>query len=149
MFKALLTIVVICVLVGCGNAPPSQFAEAVPATGIVRLDGKPLSNSMIAFIPKPGTKALESYGVTDEDGSFSLRQPRGGSGAVPGEYSVVINRYVLRDGTPVELKPNEFPANQGAIESLPPKYSDPTKTSLSANVPEDGGEFEFDLKLTP
>jgi hypothetical protein len=134
---------------GCGKVASNGFPDAVPATGIVRLNGDPLPNSMVAFIPKPGTKGIESYGVTDQDGCFSLQQTRGGAGASPGQYSVVINRFVLRDGTPIEIDPKMPPANQGAVESLPPTYSDSAKTLLTANVPEDGGEFEFDLKSMP
>jgi|GEM_PF-3697119 len=61
------------------------------------------------------------------------------------EYTVVINRYIKSDGTPVSLDGGEPPANLGAVESLPPKFSNFSESVLLANVSEVGGDFKFEL----
>ncbi len=78
-----------------------------------------LSAAMVTSVPSGSTKGVECTGFTDEAGKFSLTWLRGGSGAPPGEYRVGVNRFVKGDGKPVVLGAGEFPADIGAVESLP------------------------------
>ncbi len=134
-------------LSGCGGSPPpvKTLPATVPTTGVVKMDGKPLSLATVVFVPSGATKGVECIGVTDEAGKFSLQQMRGDSGAPPGEYRVVVSRMV-KDGKPIQLGPDEFPANVGATESLPLKYSNPSESTLAAVVPPGGGEIPIELK---
>lgn len=130
---------------GCGGAETQgSLPETVPATGVVKLNGKPLPFASVMFIPQGATKGIECIGSTDESGMYSLKQIRGGDGAPPGEYKVVISRFLKPDGQP--LSPGEPPANVMATESLPAVYSDVTVSRLTASIPATGGEFPFDLK---
>jgi hypothetical protein len=54
---------------------------------------------------------------------------------------------VAPDGSPVVLEPGEPPANVGARESLPRRYSDLMMTELKAQVTDDGGSFKFKVSL--
>ena len=115
--------------------------------GVVTLDGKPLNRAAVKFIPNADTKGIECYGFTDEAGKYQLTQLRGAAGAPPGGYKVVISMFAKPDGTPAEVGPNAPPpADQGAVEALPPQYSSYTSTKLVAQVPEGGGDVKFELK---
>lgn len=132
-------------VIGCGGGGGIALPKTVPAGGTITLDGKPLESASVTFSPKGTTKGIECVGVTDAAGKYKLKQIRGGDGVPPGEYAVIVNRYVKPDGTPVPLDGTVAPADLGAVESLPPQYSNPTEPSLAATVPEKGGEFNFDL----
>lgn len=134
-------------LTGCGgSAPPAKNLPAtVPVTGIVKMDGKPLSHTSVTFVPTGNTKGVECVGAADEEGKFSLTQLRGSTGCPPGEYRVILNRYVKPGGQPVALNTGEAPADAGAIESLPPKYSG-MESQLVVTVPPSGGEIPIEIK---
>lgn len=134
-------------VVGCGSGTKEKPLPAtVPATSVVTLDGSPLSQALVTFIPRGETAGIECIGITDDSGRCVLKQLRGGAGVPPGEYSVVINRYLTKDGAPVAIGQGEAPANLGAVDSLPPRYSIPAESQLMAAVSDQGGEFKFELK---
>lgn len=142
------SLVAVAGLTGCGGgAPAAVLPTTVPVGGVVTLDGKPLPWANVKFIPRGATKGVECYGITDDMGKYELMQMRGGTGAPPGEYMVVVNAFAKPDGTPVSMGPGDPPpANVGAVESLPPRYSSYSASKLMAQVPTNGGEFKFDLK---
>ncbi len=147
MFRVYVCLGILTASVGCGGSLPAKpLPKTVPAAGLITLSGQPLSFATVTFVPKGQTNGIESVGVTDEKGQYSLKQVRGEDGVPPGDYTVVINRYVKTDGTPVRLDGSEPPANLGAVESLPPQYSNPTESILLAKVTDAGGEFKFELK---
>lgn len=149
MLRVCLCVAILGLAAGCGGDDGAiALPKTVPAAGLVTLDGQPAANAMVTFIPRGETKGIECVGVTDATGDYKMQQVRGSEGVPPGEYSVVINRYVKPDGTPVALTGGEPPANLGAVESLPGHYSNPAETVLHASVPENGGAFNFELKST-
>ena len=129
---------------GGSSSPPPP--PTIPVVGTVTWNGQPLSNASIIFLPRAETAGQECSGITDANGRFELKHPLGAVGAPPGEYSVVVSRLVDSKGQPITPDPNVPPADLGAVESLPPKYSDVTQTTLTATVPKPDGEFVFDLK---
>ncbi len=54
-------------LAGCG--PSSDVPKLAPVHGVVTMDGKPLANATVRFIPESGRP---SVGVTDEQGRYEL-----------------------------------------------------------------------------
>jgi len=145
-FRAWVLLIISGCIVGCGGAPAATLPETVPVTGVVTLDGKPLTAATITFIPQGQTKGIECQGTTDEEGRYQLQQQHGTEGAPPGSYKVVISRLLRGDGTPLP----EAGAGAGgiAVESLPPRYSDIRVSRLTAVIPQAGGEFKFDLQHT-
>jgi len=74
--------------------------------GIVTLDGEPLPNAKVEFIPS-GTEGVGSEGTTDEDGKFMMAFSMSQTGVLPGEYTVRISTGEPLTGTP-ELVPKKY-----------------------------------------
>jgi hypothetical protein len=87
---------------GCG-----KDYETVPVSGRVTLDGAPLADVGITFVPLAENKQTPnigpgSLGKTDEEGRFTLRTTEGDKGAVPTEHIVRMSMAVLAGGQKVE-----------------------------------------------
>jgi hypothetical protein len=133
--------VVVCLmLTGCGG---SSY-KTPPVSGRVILDGKPLSNATVTFVPVAGPAEADkepppsSVGTTDQDGRYSLVLNSGGKskGAVVGKHKVIIT--LGGQGTPDDTKPTFH-------KQLPERYN--RKTDLTCDVPPDGRtDADFDLK---
>jgi hypothetical protein len=67
--------------VGCSTRP-------VPVEGLVSLDGRPLKNAAVTFIPEGNGRIATA--ITGNDGSFHLTTFAAGDGALPGDYKVTI-----------------------------------------------------------
>src|SRR5712692_10171119 len=81
--------VVLVTVSGCGKT--LVFNDLVEGT--VKLDGKPLGNAHVQFVPdEPGVKAPGSTGITDENGHYRLNRDGGEPGAVVGKHLVVFVR---------------------------------------------------------
>lgn len=81
------TIVCCGLATGCG-----KLANLVPATGLVRIGGKPADGIMVQFLPKAieGEKRPSSFAMTEDDGSFTLFSQDGRPGAVVGDHTVLL-----------------------------------------------------------
>jgi hypothetical protein len=72
---------------GCGKT----WNQNDSVEGTVKLDGTPVPNVMIQFVPDdPKTQAPMSTATTDDKGHFQLACSNGKSGAVLGKHNVVI-----------------------------------------------------------
>jgi hypothetical protein len=136
-------------------------SKLVKVTGRVTMNGQPLEGAAVNFHPEGQGK--DAHGFTAADGTFSLSTVATDDGAEPGKYKVYINYraggegYVPRaesDQTPGGGMREAFAANKQATRdrnrrhekpTIPPEYSDVSKTKLEASVPP-GGPLEFDIK---
>lgn len=95
----------VCLFAGCQQAARDAL-QFVPVSGRVLLDGKPLADANVVFVPlrwqtSSGEFQPTSYGRTDSDGRFELvltsGDPEQGErkGAVPGEHWVLISTRQL------------------------------------------------------
>ena len=131
-------------LVGCARGPDGP--TLVPVSGTVTLEGKPLSGALVTFIPTGDTRGTDVSGRTDGEGRYRLATPKGREGAPIGTYKVTVSRLLLPDGSEYVPDPAVPPIESPARESLPPHFSDPAQTRLSATVPEGGATIPFALK---
>src|SRR5262245_2216097 len=129
---------------GCGSGP--DLPKHVPVSGAITLDGKGLARARVTFIPTGDTKGFGAQANTDEAGKYSLKGTRGGDGAGPGTYKVVVSKRVMPDGSDVPADDNTPPIESPAKEKLPLQYSNPGATTLTATVPAAGGTIDFPLK---
>ena len=141
-YRPLLAALLVC-LAGCSQKNPNLPPQH-PVSGVITLDGKPLTGAGVMFLPRGDTRGTGAMGMTDDAGKYTLKTDYGGPGAPEGEFGVTISKVVNRDGTP--YVPNPDVAEAGERETLPAIYSDSMKTTLSANVPKGGDTINFDLK---
>ncbi len=141
-----LLVPVICVgFLGCGGAE-EDVPELVPATGIVTYKSEPLAGAAVNFVPRDGTPGTGAYGVTDAAGKFTLKHRSEAEGIEPGTYTVAVTKMTMPDGGPIP--DGQDAADVGAIQIIPPKYSE-ASNEMNPNIvtiPASGGEFPIDLK---
>lgn len=152
--KALACGLVVLGLLGCGTEGRKK-PNTVTVSGTVYLKKVPLADAEVNFISPDG--AFAAYGKTDANGKYTLAQ-----GAVPGKNKVFISKKEGEDlkinsdpesgmdagqfdasqiGTPGAQKPT------GPVQLIAPEFSDPEKTKLSYEVPEDGTDSaDFQLQ---
>ena len=95
---------------GCGPTGP----EIARVEGKVTMDGKPLADAAVVFIPENGRPAGAR---TDKDGHYVLNFSEGRIGAIPGRSSVrITTAREATDGGNGKLIP-------GAPETIPIKYN--------------------------
>ena len=116
---AVAVLVLAVVMTGCGRRFP--MAEV---SGKVTLDGKPLSDATVMFVPEKGFAAA---GTLQPDGTFRLISGRPGDGAVIGSHKVAV-----------------MPANPLKAH-FPAKYQNAETRGFSVEVKAGKNSFEFDL----
>lgn len=135
-------------MTGCGDPVkkfPPRNPDTVPFSGIIKRDGTPLPKALVRFL-SAADKGADASGITNDDGKYELKilvDQKDKAGAPPGDYKVVVSRFVTPGGEAYDpSKPTEVPG----MESLPPRFSDPNMSTLKATVPAGGGTADFDLK---
>lgn len=112
-------------------------------SGTVSLDGEPLKNAAVQFIPQGETAGLGGSAITDGAGKFTLTNAQGGKALAPGTYKVVVSKRLNKDGT--EPDPNVPPIESQAVETLPAIFSDENHSTLTMTVKAD--QKTYDIKL--
>jgi 5-hydroxyisourate hydrolase-like protein (transthyretin family) len=124
---------------GCGGGAE---VDAVPVSGVVKINGEPADRVAVAFFPQAasvGAESTDASGVTDATGRFDLSIPiTGQKGAMPGTYRV---QFLAGD------YPKESPDGAPQVyEPIPPKYN--LDSEVTFEVPADGtDQANFDLEI--
>ena len=130
------------VIVGCGG----DGFERAPITGLLKVEGVPLSNALVQFLPEPGTPGEGALGSSDEEGKFEVISSRkSDDGIPPGQYTVRISRLINSDGSPVPVDAPEadYP---DARESIPQPYST-ILSPLKITIAPEGGEVVVEIPV--
>jgi hypothetical protein len=125
---------------GCSSGPKLTEVE-----GTVTLNGKPLNNAQVQFLPDPeqGTSGPRSTGTTDEQGRFKLVSDDQRSGAVVGNHRVLVVDLKQWEG----IRPGREDANKPLKPSrLPARYANGSTTPLKAEVKEGGPPIKVELQ---
>ena len=82
-------------LAGCSSGP-----NLTEVTGTLTINGKPLDNIRVEFLPDPEAKTNgpRSTGVTDAEGRFKMTCENQRSGAVVGTHRVTLTDLKFRAG---------------------------------------------------
>ena len=134
-------------LPGCSK----KFPPVVPTEGTVTLDGKPLPNATVTFIPLLNDYGAESssIGTTDEQGRFTLTcQFNNQPGAAVGEHVVVITDPPLPANLRRVQDPSEADAYRAKLGNrpIPPEYTTFAKSKLRVEVKQ--GQDALTIALT-
>ena len=151
-------------LVGCKGGvagPPTE-----PVSGVVTLDGKPVAQANVVFVPDGSGQA--AAGITDEAGKYTLTTTNPQDGAVVGKYKVMVTKATSADPTagldleglsPAERDKKAMQAyyQSGAAKNvgskkvaevkheLPVKYNNTAASGLTATVVKGKNTFDFAL----
>lgn len=140
---------------GCGSQGDYSFIrDAVPATGRVTVEGKPLPGASVRFIPTiQSTGGREASAMTDESGAYEMATlapgvpPDQAKGVIPGEYTVVLSRVAMPDGgpPPADIIDENDAIAKGMKQYVPAKYTNPETSPLKIKVAAPKAENNFDL----
>ncbi len=129
---------------GCGYRRPAQ----VKTTGTVTLDGEPVAQASLMFIPDSGRPAS---GNTNKDGAFELSSYGGNDGLPAGNYRVTVTKLVLKEKYQQQLKKLETQADEAAesgeeSEAVDVEFSD---NAYENELPEKYAELDTtDINVT-
>lgn len=117
---------------GCGSSGP----EIAYVAGRVTMDGKPLANATVVFIPENGRPAGAR---TDADGKYVLNFTEGRRGAIPGKNSIRI--MTVREAS----QDKDGKAIPGSKETIPNRYNSASELSFTVE-PKKKNVANFDLQ---
>jgi len=117
--------------IGC-QFGSSEFGHV---TGVVNINGQPVEDAVVTFVPVQGGRA--AMAITETDGTYELNYTPGVKGAKIGENRVVLSTY-----SEPSVDDNRV-VDKGTPERFPPKYSQGEEV-----VVVESGEnvFDFDVK---
>ncbi len=145
---AALIILVLCattLFVGCGK----KVVKTEGVTGKVTLDGAPLPNANVYFIPvDKNSGALDSFAKTGEDGTYKLQTLTGAAnaGTTPGKYLVKFDAQEAVDtGKTQTVNGEEMPVLESK-SILPKRYNDEKTSGFEVDVVAGSNTFDFDLE---
>lgn len=120
---------------GCGG--PSDQPELGTVSGVVTLNGTPLPNATVTFLPESGRS---SVGITDETGRYELQYTNDAAGAKVGPHTVSISTLGASSSSEVSGS-SEVAAS---VEQVPPQYN--AQSTLKEDVQAGDNTIDFDLK---
>lgn len=123
------------VLPGCNDSG----LDLAPVGGTVTLDGKPVPEAAVLFLPDDPTMGPPASGTTDDQGRFTLNTANR-PGAAVGPHKVAISK----DETTMIPQRRGFPLYKTTY-TIPPKYADTQSSGLVATVEDDDNTIDFQL----
>jgi hypothetical protein len=127
-------------LAGCGNKGP----ELGHVTGTVKLDGAPLANASVQFLP---TSGRPSYGSTDASGHYVLKFTESKPGAIPGDHTVRVSTHHRGDPeTGTKAEPERIPAKYSGAKSELKKKVEPGANTIDIEISSKDGKVEQPAK---
>lgn len=136
------------VLLALACAVPACNSRYIPVSvsGIVTLEGKPVEGATVQFYAVgDGREGRPATGSTDGKGNFRLGTLGDQDGALPGEYKVVINKWVPSDPNLKIPKFPNTPEGRAQREDYLYRHYGETKSPIKNALPAIYG----DLATTP
>lgn len=144
--------IAIMLIVGCGG---DDRVSAV--TGTVTLDGEPIADATLTFMPKEGGRP--GFGITDANGAFTLTTFAEGDGAAHGVHVVTITAVEEKVSEKAEELAEEFGSLSEVMQPrrapkqiwrVPERYSESDTSGLEFDVKRgEKNVAEFSLTTKP
>ena len=141
------SVLFIVAIAGCG--PKGLRVEYVE--GIVTLDGDPVSEATVTFLPVTETPPMEmATGTTDANGAYKLSSVTGKAtgGAVAGDYKVLVTKSTV-DSSAGDVEYGAVRPIAKYTHLLPAPYRDPQHTPLQVTVQKGKNKIPLELKKNP
>jgi len=128
-------------LPGCGDK------GTTPVKGVVTLEGAPLPEATVLFMPDGPGGGRPASGFTSSDGVFQLTTYQRDDGALPGQYRVLIRKTAAaKDPGAAErsalerawAKYGDKALPKGKTSTVPGQYANFETTPLRCTVPATG-----------
>jgi hypothetical protein len=141
---------------GCG---PEQL-DTARVEGVVTLDGEPVPEAEVTFVPVTDGEGMSAVGRTDERGRYRLtavgtgaESAAAGAGTLPGTYYVGVRKVVIDSALSPDLaeRMDEYEPPTGRDDPqpthiVPQRYNNPRQSGLQKTVEQ--GENNIPLELT-
>ena len=124
-----LTFVVLAGLCGLATGCGGDALDTVDVDGNVTIDGKPLENGIVRFVPVD-EEGLLATGTIQKDGTFKLAT-KGTNGTLRGEYKVSVVSQKIDESVPE--RDRELGIG-GKVSAIPKKYNDPKTSGLTETI---------------
>lgn len=134
-------------MAGCGGS-----STHAPVAGVVTLNGKPIADAAVSFIPDSGGRP--AIGSTAADGSYQLKcKEKVGAKIGPNRVAIVAvqavgklntEKYDSGFGSIAGMGPGERKPTEKWI--IPKVYSKPKTSGLTFTVEPGSNQADFDLK---
>ena len=138
--------ITVCIIGGCSSSEP----DIVPAKGRVTLNGKPLANVSVRFIPiiDPPNGHYDALAVSDVNGNFSL-QCLDQDGACAAETHILITEGPI----PKEAMGSSISAQKAATlyynslknRPIPSRYNNLVQSPLKLTVSREQKFYQIEL----
>lgn len=131
------------VAVGCAESKPPTY----PTSGVVTLNGAPVEEGTITFLPTEGTPG-NNVAATITAGAFSAPQE---AGLCIGGYRVEIDAYrktgrKIRDLASPDRRLAEPPLVEERVSIIPPQYNTQSELRVQVTGPADIAQLNFALR---
>ncbi|MDR2114801.1 MAG: hypothetical protein LBP87_00310 [Planctomycetaceae bacterium] len=141
--------ILFCVIVFvAGCSPKVSYLPTEHVQGVVTLDGVPIDDALVTFIPVKADGVAAS-GYSNTEGIYQLTAVGGEpqKGAVTGDYIVTVNKVEIKMVKTPSHYPNE-PSTETAVQTpiLHKNYLNAKTSPLKATVTK--GKNKIDLPLT-
>ncbi|QDU36291.1 hypothetical protein Mal4_05750 [Maioricimonas rarisocia] len=132
---------VVLLLTGAGCTGSSDAPALGRVSGTVTLNGEPLPDATVVFVPEKGRSSIA---VTDESGEYSLQYTNDKAGAVVGQHTVRITTGVEgfegEGGQGREARPERVPPHYNSVSELKEEVASGSST-IDFDLKSDGGTY--------
>jgi hypothetical protein len=126
-------VLLVAICAGCGGP------KFVPVSGVVTLDGQPVANAGVMFLPVD--KGPACGGTTNADGKFDIMTTNR-RGVAPGPYHVTVTK---REVSGRGMFDTAGPKTSTTRWIVPERYSNVSSSKLEADVKPGAHDFVFEL----
>jgi hypothetical protein len=128
----------------------SGSGDAAKVTGTVTMEGQPLSDAEVAFLPMDPNKKGQGADTTktDAQGKFTFTGDKRKFGLRPGKYKVYISKWVDKKTGEVPSQEDYEMKKMGNLltNKVDEKYSNPEiNPVLTAEIKGSGDDFKFEV----
>ncbi len=158
-----------CAVASIGCSPSGKTTIATEyVEGVVTLDGDPVADATVTFMPVNAEEGVSATGLTDANGVYKLTATPGGdeagepgAGTVAGEYYVGVVKTTVPEIEEEETTSDEAAEGGGATTDeevyddtsddgityvVPEKYNNPKESGIKKTVKE--GKNDINIELT-